>query len=133
MLDALRPFYRSNTVFSSVETGNRITFDRDLEVAKYTRLHGIRWNEYQTNGVQRRLYHRKTWDENYRRRLEAPPDQPDWSALRDVELPPGFGDRWNIDSLPSGIRTACASMQPGGERAASAYLRSFLLDRSRLY
>ncbi len=133
VLEALRPFFRINTIFSSVETGNRVTFDRDLRVAEYARLHGIRWNEYQTSGVQRRLRHRKTWDADYRRRLEAPPDQPDWSAFRGAELPPGFGEAWNIESLPPGIRTACATMQPGGERAAAAYLRSFLLDRSRLY
>jgi deoxyribodipyrimidine photo-lyase len=133
VLEALRPFFRIHTIFSSVETGNRVTFNRDLQVAEYTRRHGITWNEYQTNGVQRRLRHRKTWDGDYRRRLDAHPDHPDWAAFRGVELPAGFGEKWNIESLPPGIRTTSASMQPGGERAAAAYLRSFLLDRSRLY
>ena len=39
------------TVYSHQETGIKITFDRDLAVAKFLKEKGIIWNEYITNGA----------------------------------------------------------------------------------
>lgn len=53
------------SVYSHQETGIKITFDRDLAVAKFLKEKGIIWNEYITNGVIRGIKNRKNWKEDW--------------------------------------------------------------------
>ena len=48
-------------VFSHQETGLQITYDRDLQVAQYFKVHNIKWTESINNGVIRGIQNRKTW------------------------------------------------------------------------
>jgi len=48
-------------LYSHEETGNGVTYARDLKVAAWCRLHGIDWHEYPQFGVVRRLKNRNLW------------------------------------------------------------------------
>ena len=52
-------------LWSHEETGNRITFDRDLRVARWCRDRGIDWQERRQDGVVRRLRSRDGWAERW--------------------------------------------------------------------
>ena len=41
--------YDIDSVFSHEETGNAITYDRDIMMGKYLRSKSITWTEYPTN------------------------------------------------------------------------------------
>ena len=62
VLAAVNAVFSIKNLYSYEETGNLITFERDKAVARYCAQEGITWHESPTNGVQRRLYHRKNWD-----------------------------------------------------------------------
>lgn len=50
-----------SAIHSHRETGNRVTFDRDLRVADWARHHGIQWHEWNQFGVIRKLGTRDGW------------------------------------------------------------------------
>ena len=59
------------TLYSHEETGNAISYARDLRVADWCREHGIRWREYPSNGVVRRLKSRDEWSSIWMERMRA--------------------------------------------------------------
>jgi deoxyribodipyrimidine photo-lyase len=115
-------------LWSHEETGNRITFDRDLRVARWCRDRGIDWQERRQDGVVRRLRSRDGWAERWAatmsgRPVPAPkvlgPGRPT-GLVSDGVLGPedlGLGP-----VIPTGL-------QRGGESAARHVLGSFLEDR----
>jgi adenylate kinase family enzyme len=70
------------TLWSHEETGNRITFDRDLRVVRWCRDRGVRWEERRQDGVIRRLRSRDGWAERWNRTMGG----------RVVEAPESLGD-----------------------------------------
>ena len=52
-------------LLSYEETGLKVTFQRDLRVAKFCNHMGIHWQEFQTNGVQRKRKDRKGWNRSW--------------------------------------------------------------------
>jgi deoxyribodipyrimidine photo-lyase len=42
-------YYDVDSIFSHEETGNAITYERDIMMGKYLRAKGIAWTEYPTN------------------------------------------------------------------------------------
>lgn len=58
-------------LWSHEETGNRITFDRDLRVGRWCRDRGVRWEEIRQDGVIRRLRSRDGWAERWNRTMGA--------------------------------------------------------------
>lgn len=59
-------------VFSHEETCNAITFRRDVLMGKFLRSKGIRWTEFPTNGVVRRLRSRDGWSKIWNSRMSEP-------------------------------------------------------------
>ena len=55
VLSALHSDHGIDALWSHEETGNKITYDRDLRVAAWVKQHGITWEETPQNGVVRRL------------------------------------------------------------------------------
>ena len=49
-------------VISHQETGNDMTYRRDISVKKYLKSKDVLWKEYQNNGVIRGLKSRNIWD-----------------------------------------------------------------------
>lgn len=65
-------YYDVDSIFSHEETGNAITYDRDIMMGKYLRAKGIAWTEYPTNGVVRRLSSRDDWTRIWQSRMMVP-------------------------------------------------------------
>ena len=60
------------TLYSHEETGNALSYARDLRVADWCREHGIRWKESPTNGVVRRLKSDEDWATQWQQRMRKP-------------------------------------------------------------
>ena len=57
-------------LYSHEETGNAISYARDLRVAAWCHQHGVRWRETPTNGVVRRLGSRDDWARIWAQRMQ---------------------------------------------------------------
>ncbi len=119
-------------LWSHEETGQRVTFDRDLRVARWCRDRGIVWEERRQDGVVRRLARRDGWAERWASRMsgriESPPQvlgpgRPTGLASEGVLGPESLGLG---PVIPSGL-------QVGGETVAREVLGSFFEDRGAGY
>ncbi|MFM7485542.1 MAG: deoxyribodipyrimidine photo-lyase/cryptochrome family protein [Cytophagales bacterium] len=122
-LEKLVSVFEVKKIFSHQETGNHISYQRDLAVAVFCQQHNIVWHEYPTNGVIRGLKTRKDFTARWLRTMTAPILSVDWTKLVTVSLP---------DNLlkPFDYRfTANSVFQPGGSSAANRYLQTFLNAR----
>lgn len=121
--------YFIHTVFSHQETGNALTFTRDKAIAKFLKDEGINWQEFQTNGVIRRLSNRDEWQKRWKQVMLAPILNADLSAFVGETLRENWYFEHKGPDLPVQITTRHEHFQPGGETAARKYLQSFLTDR----
>jgi deoxyribodipyrimidine photo-lyase len=126
-LQQLLGHYQIEAIFSHQETGNALSYQRDIAVAEFCRANGIVWNEYATNGIIRPLNTRKDFTKKWLHTMTAP--------LYEVKL-----DTFETISLPTGmlplyttVHIADEVMQPGGITAAEKYLHSFLDQRKTNY
>jgi deoxyribodipyrimidine photo-lyase len=121
--------YTIKRIFSHQEIGNRLTYDRDVEISKFCNLNGIVWQEYQHNGVIRKLKSRKEWEKRWKLTMEETPkiiDETKWNFL---ELNRSLYNDLKGEELNSEIRSHDKSFQSGGESYAWRYLDSFLKER----
>ncbi len=133
VLEKLAAEYQIQSIFSHVETGNRITFDRDLAVADFCQNQGIQWQEFQTNGVKRRLFHRKGWEQQFIAHMNEPLAVPNWAKFQGVVLGKKWKQRFSLKTILPELEQHNLLMQPGGEGPAHRYLSSFLNERSKSY
>jgi deoxyribodipyrimidine photo-lyase len=115
-------------VFAHQEIGVKITFDRDISVAKFCNQHHITFNEFQRDGVQRGLRNRKTWNKDWKDFMSQLTQQPDWSDFIKV----GSDEIIEFDNrgaVPNEVKTPHPAFQPGGSKYARQYLSSFLQGR----
>jgi len=61
----LQSSYKIDAVYSHVETGLLLTYNRDKEFTRYCRNNFIKWIENKNNGVERGLVNRENWFENW--------------------------------------------------------------------
>jgi deoxyribodipyrimidine photo-lyase len=61
--------YTIKHLFSHEETGNAITYSRDLRLATFLESQKISWTEFPTNGVVRKLQSRDTWSKIWDSRM----------------------------------------------------------------
>lgn len=123
-----RPF---RSIFSHEETGNWLSFQRDLAVKAWCKGKKIDWYEFAQFGVVRRLSNRNLWKDNWDRHvsmtiLEAP------TYIPSIDLPwteprPLTPSQLGMDPLDPPQR------QQGGRKNGLAVLDSFLSDRSSQY
>jgi deoxyribodipyrimidine photo-lyase len=67
----LQKKYTIRTVFSHMEVGNKLTFDRDKAVKVFCREQDITWNEYTHNAVQRGGNTRLDWEKRWKSIMES--------------------------------------------------------------
>ncbi len=128
----LTEIYKDITTFSHMETGNDLSFERDILLRKYFKQNGIRWREFQNNMVIRGLKNRSGWDAAWIKNIKA--DQamvPDMTkSLLDKEI----RDRFII---PANIKEQLIlrenKMLEGGERNAQKLLNEFLTNKIDKY
>lgn len=113
-------------IVSHEETGNLWTFQRDMRVKAWARAQGIKWDELQGCGVQRRLQGRDGWAKGrdaymFAQRVDVPrslaPIAAQHSQIPDLDL----GD------------DLCPQRQTGGRPEALSLLGGFLSERGKPY
>lgn len=128
-LKGLAKYYTIKSIFSHQEIGNRMTYDRDIHVQKFCIDSQIKWMEYQTNGIVRKLKSRKNWEKLWKEKMEESPKLIDEEKWHFMQLEPHVYDTLKGPSLSDEITTNHPSFQPGGETNAWKYLDSFLTQR----
>lgn len=129
VLDALRAHFPFTDLLSHEETGPGWSYARDRAVAAWCRERSVRWREWPQNGVVRRLRSRDGWARQWHARMSISPLSP----------PAGFrgASGLRVEALPDlpslGLAPHGKTLQPAGERAARATLRSFLDHRGHAY
>jgi len=129
VFEAIAKIYKINTVFSHQETGNKLTYDRDVAFHKFCQDNTIAWNEYQTNGVIRKLKNREKWDEKWNHTMSKIPNSFVLKKENFLSLEHEIYTRLKGDILPAEITTRNKNFQQGGENWALRYLDSFLKER----
>ena len=121
--------YEVKTVFSHQEIGNKVTFDRDIEMQKYFTENSIVWKEYQLHGVIRKLKSRKDWDKSWEKVMRDTPKIIDLNSLNTESLDSDLYHKLKGENLPNQITTRNKNFQQGGEYWAWRYLDSFVKER----
>ncbi|MEM1267211.1 MAG: FAD-binding domain-containing protein [Pseudomonadota bacterium] len=125
ILDALRSRFGKVALWSHEETGDRIGYDRDRDVAAWARAQGVPWVELQGAGVQRRLQSRDGWAGAWDKAMAAAQTpMPALTAAAEAPVP-------ELDD-PTGP-DPCPDRQCGGRGAGLALLASFLTERGQHY
>ena len=127
-LHAAAPF---GALFAHEETGNGLTFQRDLAVGRWCRSHGVHWQEFPQFGVVRRLASRDAWQGRWEA-LMAQPCLPTPQHLRFAPLP------WPDTPPPAADALGLAAHDPprrqsGGRSHGLDVLHDFLGERSQQY
>jgi len=110
-----------NKVFSTQETGIRITFDRDIEISQLLKKSKISWVEKQNNGVIRGLKNRQKWVQSWYDHVHAPLEHPNLSHAQnyDIDLKKF---RYKFQYVDAALDF---TSQPGGEAEAFKRLEQF--------
>lgn len=117
-------------LYSHQETGNWLSFQRDLAVHRWCRSHRLPWHEFAQFGVIRRLKNRDIWQANWDAQMSAAihavPNQCRWIAGSN---PLAFPESHSLklQQIDPPLR------QRGGRRQAIATLSEFLFDRCASY
>jgi len=129
VLTTLSNQYNIQTIFSHQEIGNKITYDRDIEIQGFCSENSILWKEYQTNGIIRKLKSRSTWEKRWEQHMTNPPKfvkEDNWPVLK---LTDEFYLSIKGKVLPEEITTRNKNFQQGGEYWAWRYMDSFIKER----
>lgn len=130
VLSALHATHPITALWSHQETGNRVTYDRDLRVSNWTRDRQIPWREIPQNGVVRRLKSRDGWAKQRTRFLKQPLAEMPSEITHPSEVPAGSNQPPEALGLTATSKT---KLQAGGETHALETLKSFLTDRGQDY
>jgi len=137
ILDKLFAVAAFNAVYAHEETGNGITFTRDLAVGQWCKARGVAWTEFAQFGVSRRLKSRDGWQKQWEAHVKQPclPSSDllhlQFFALTDAEFPAPL-------LFPTPLTLGLNGFVPpqrqhGGRRLGLSVLHSFLVERSEQY
>ncbi len=128
----IQEFYKINTIFSHVETGLLVTYNRDKEIKRYCRNNIINWVESKNNGVERGLANRENWFENWENYMYQDPEvfQPRDNQLLKLPEIETLENVFTIADLETPTDT---KFQKGGSTTGWKYANSFLESRHEEY
>jgi deoxyribodipyrimidine photo-lyase len=132
VFNQIQNFYRIDKVFSHMETGILVTYNRDKDFKRYCRNNNINWIENINNGVQRGLHNRDSWFEDWDLYMMQPqevfvPNQDQLLSVDDL-------DKIEQISHPISLETPSnTSFQKGGRTNAWKYADSFFTKRYKDY
>lgn len=129
VFEALINHFAIDRIFSSQEIGNGLTYERDKALNLLFTSHNITWNEYQTNGVVRKLKTRKDWEKRWKAQMSAQPKNTNEQHLRVVQLEDTLYKQIKGADLNAEITTRNKNFQEGGEYWAWRYLENFIKER----
>ncbi len=128
--EILRRLFSVEQVFSTEETGLKITFDRDIAIAKYCFDNTIIWQEYQNNGVFRGLKNRDTWRKLWYGYMAEPLIKPDFSKVEFI-IPEELSEA--LKCLRFNFPEVDHTMQKGGRTEGKIWEDSFFEKRLEFY
>jgi deoxyribodipyrimidine photo-lyase len=115
------------SLYSHEETGNGISYARDLRVAAWCQAQGVEWREFPTNGVVRRLVSRDDWSAMWMQRMQQPVlPAPDFLGAPKGELLPAGPMTPSMMGMRGVDKPA---RQKGGRKQASIQVRDFFNRR----
>jgi len=118
-----------DTVFSSQEIGNKLTFDRDVAMKTWFNQHDISWKESRTGGVVRRLKSREKWDALWKETMLSPVIKTDLTQITWFQIDETEYQQIKGEELPNEIKVSNPNFQLGGTTMGLRYLKSFLSER----
>jgi deoxyribodipyrimidine photo-lyase len=114
---------------SHEETGNALSYARDLRVAAWCKEHSVMWLEQPSNAVVRRLKNRDGWSSIWLKRMSCTPlAAPQLSGVSTMTAAIDVAPRW---TTPQGQDKPLR--QRGGRAPAIALLESFMQGRGDDY
>ncbi len=123
--------HRIHAIYSHEETGNGITYARDIAVGNWAQSNGIAWHEFPQTGVVRRLKTRNGWAGRWERYMRAEKVvAPDGIPSAQIFL---SDDIVRFQQSLAFVEHDKPQRQRGGRAAAIETLRSFLAERGRTY
>lgn len=132
IFNQLQYYWRIETVFSHLETGILVTYNRDRDFKRYCRNNTIEWCENMNNGVKRGLQNRENWFENWNKYMAQPLEKfnpSDGQLISSEEL-----SRVEQISHTMSLKTPKnTSFQKGGRTLAWKYANSFFKERHKDY
>jgi deoxyribodipyrimidine photo-lyase len=121
--------FEVQNVFSHQEIGNKVTFDRDIQMQQFFSKNKIVWKEFQMHGVIRKLKSRQDWDKRWEQVMQAEQKILKLENLKLETLNEEFYDSIKGENLPIEITIPNKNFQQGGENLAWRYLDSFVKTR----
>lgn len=125
--------FQIQAVYSHLETGINITYERDKLVSAFFKANGTAWQEFLHQGVWRGLKNRNRWTNSWFAFVKAPLQHPNWEQASFVQLSESFWKKFPQKEIPETWKTPNPSMQPGGESKGRLYFKSFLEARVNNY
>jgi deoxyribodipyrimidine photo-lyase len=128
----LQEFYRIKTIYSHVETGLLVTYDRDKEFIRYCRNNFITWKESKNNGVERGIVNRDHWFENWETYMTSHLEvfQPSENQLLNISEIKHLEQLFSVTDLHTPEAT---KFQKGGTTTGWKYANSFFESRHKNY
>ena len=116
-------------LFSHQETGNHLTYCRDIEVKKWCKQNGIVWHESKQFGVDRGRKNRTNWQKEWKKHMAHPIENIQLNQLNAKVLPEKILKKY----APTIEIHSNLEIQKGGSEEAQLLLDSFLNSRYRNY
>ena len=129
VFEVLHKSYEIQVVFSHQETGNRLSFKRDLTVKSFFKANKIQWVESQSNGVIRGIQNRIDWDKKWMEFMHRPIIDIDVKVLQTVAVEKAILDQFDSNLIADEFKQPNPIFQPGGELKAMKYAKSFFNER----
>lgn len=129
VFEQLLLLYDILTVFSHQETGNMLTFERDLAMQSFFDQNNILWKQSQLHGVIRKLKSRQDWENRWEYIMRSDPKMIDINSFKFENLETDFYTNLKGKPLSSDITARNKNFQQGGEYWAWRYLESFAKER----
>ena len=121
--------YDIQNIFSHQEIGNKVTYDRDIQMQLLFDKNAIVWKQFQMHGVIRKLKSRSDWDKRWENVMRDVPKTIELKNLKIESLDTDFYNNLKGNELSKEITTYNKNFQQGGENFAWRYLNSFVKER----
>ncbi|MCH7397189.1 DNA photolyase family protein [Belliella sp. DSM 107340] len=131
--EKLNLYYQVKTVFSHLETGIKVTFERDLQMKKLLQKSGIKWIEFAQQGVKRGLKNRSNWSQDWYAMMSKPLQNPEFEKGKYFMLSKSFENQLYPKAISESWKAIHPMMQKGGEMTAYKYFNSFFSERVKNY
>ncbi|GAB5400549.1 MAG: deoxyribodipyrimidine photo-lyase [Aureisphaera sp.] len=128
----LQDLFKVSQVYSHIETGLLVTYQRDKKFSRYCRNNGIEWHENKNNGVVRGLKDRHLWFERWNEFMAQPVINfnPTADQLINNDEIKAIASHFSIPPMETPHNSP---FQKGGTTQGLKYARSFFRERHNEY